>query len=560
MTSEPKASRLLLLALLLVGAAAAAGGHDDAVARRTMEEFAGFPASDGGEGPSAAFRVDSEGLQHQIDELASFSDSPAPSVTRVLYNDKDVQARRYIKGIMNQLGLAVREDAVGNIFGRWEGSEAGLGAVGTGSHVDAIPFSGKYDGVVGVLGALEAISLLKSRLMAGIEELAQSLRKVVDNQNVSFLDAAESAGYKMDPKDLQSVFLKKDSYSAFIELHIEQGPILEKEGIPVGIVTAIAAPASITVEFEGNGGHAGAVLMPARNDVGLAAAELALAVEKHVLESGSIDTVGTVGILQLHPGAINSIPNVRDIDEKRRNDVIEKIRRSATEISKNRGVVLSEFKIINQDPPALSDKSVVEAMEFAAKQLNLGYKKMISRAYHDSLFMARLFHSGTEISIYILSDTAQPQLDSGIHCTAIESSMVATAELLKPESVGVRQGARLKQPSELYWCYSARPRVQPLHVPEESIELFLLASSSGKVEQAAILEVELYLKFSTNVMTIAPEVIDKWVEIPRVSPMGMIFIPCYKGYSHKPEEYASPEDMSNGVKVLALTMAKLSLE
>jgi len=285
------------------------------------------------------------------------------------------------------------------------------------------------------------ISCLGSRLMAGIEELAQSLRKVVDNQNVSFLDAAESAGYKMDPKDLQSVFLKKNSYSAFIELHIEQGPILEKEGIPIGIVTAIAAPASITVEFEGNGGHAGAVLMPARNDAGLAAAELALAVEKHVLESGSIDTVGTVGILQLHPGAINSIPSkshleidVRDIDEKRRNDVIEKIRRAATEISKNRGVVLSEFKIINQDPPALSDQSVVEAMEFAAKQLNLEYKKMISRAYHDSLFMAR------------------------------------------------------------------------------------------------------------------------------VSPMGMIFIPCYKGYSHKPEEYASPEDMANGVKVLALTMAKLSLE
>ncbi|KAK3140150.1 hypothetical protein QOZ80_5AG0396720 [Eleusine coracana subsp. coracana] len=458
---------LLLLLACLVAAAIAAAGHDDAAARRTMEQFAGFQSSDEGESP---FSVDSESLQRQIDELASFSDSPAPSVTRVLYSDKDVQARSYIKGIMNQLGLSVREDAVGNIFGRWEGSEPGLGAVATGSHVDAIPFSGKYDGVVGVLGALEAISMLKrsgfqpkkslevimftseeptrfgisclgSRLMAGIEELAQSLRKVVDNHNVSILEAAGSAGYKMLPEDLHSVFIKKGTYSAFIELHIEQGPILEKEGIPIGVVTAIAAPASIKVEFEGNGGHAGAVLMPARNDAGLAAAELALAVEKHVLDSGSVDTVGTVGILQLHPGAINSIPSkshleidVRDIDEKRRNDVIEKVRQSATEISKKRGVKLSEFKIINQDPPALSDKSVIDAMEFAAKQLSLEYKQMISRAYHDSLFMAR------------------------------------------------------------------------------------------------------------------------------ISPMGMIFIPCYKGYSHKPEEYASPEDMSNGVKVLALTMAKLSLE
>uniref|UniRef100_A0A0E0RJK5 Peptidase M20 dimerisation domain-containing protein n=1 Tax=Oryza rufipogon TaxID=4529 RepID=A0A0E0RJK5_ORYRU len=481
-----------VLLVLLGGAAGAVVGHDDdaAAARRTMEEFAGFPASDyrgdggGGSGGSSPFYVDSDGLQRQIDELASFSDSPVPSVTRVLYSDKDVQARRYIKGIMNQLGLSIREDAVGNIFGRWEGSEAGLGAVATGSHVDAIPFSGKYDGVVGVLGALEAIRMLKrsgfqpkrsleiimftseeptrfgisclgSRLMAGSEELARSLKETVDNQNVSFFDAADSAGYKMHPEELHNVFLKKDDYFAFVELHIEQGPILEKEGIKIGVVTAIAAPASIKVEFEGNGGHAGAVLMPARspphiymgketfyrNDAGLAAAELALAVEKHVLESGSIDTVGTVGILQLHPGAINSIPSkshveidVRDIDEKRRNNVIEKVHQSTIEISKNRGVLLSEFKIINQDPPALSDKSVISAMEFAAKQLNLEYKLMISRAYHDSLFMAR------------------------------------------------------------------------------------------------------------------------------ISPMGMIFIPCYKGYSHKPEEYASPEDMANGVKVLALAMARLSLQ
>ncbi|VAI13294.1 unnamed protein product [Triticum turgidum subsp. durum] len=434
----------LLSLLLLAGAAAGVQGHDDAAARRTMEEFAGFPASNDGEGGRASpLRVDSDSLQRQIDELASFSDSPAPSVTRVLYSDRDVQARRYIKGIMKQLGLSVREDAVGNIFGRWVGSEAELGAVATGSHVDAIPFSGKYDGVVGVLGALEAISVLQrsgfqpkrslevimftseeptrfgisclgSRLMAGSKELVQSLKRTVDNHNVSFVDAADSAGYKIHPDDLHNVFLNQDAYFAFIELHIEQGPILEKEGIPIGIVTAIAAPASIKVEFEGNGGHAGAVLMPARNDVGLAAAELALAVEKHVLESGSIDTVGTVGILQLHPGAINSIPSkshleidVRDVDEKRRNDVIEKVHKSAIDISKIRGVELSEFKIINQDPPALSDKSVINAMEFAAKQLSLEYKLMISRAYHDSLFMARNITNGYDL--HSLLQRIQPQ-------------------------------------------------------------------------------------------------------------------------------------------------------
>lgn len=446
--------------------------HEDSTTQ-TMEDFSGYPIHE----PhsfiqnftSSSLSVDTESLQNQIDELATFSDTPAPSVTRILYTEKDVLARRYIKNLMGISGLSVREDAVGNIFGRWDGYEPNLPAVATGSHIDAIPYSGKYDGVVGVLGAIEAINSLKrsgfkprrsleiilftseeptrfgigclgSRLLAGSEVLVKALQTTVDGQNKFFLDAARAAGYAKDQDDLSSVFLRKGSYSAFVELHIEQGPILEEEGISIGIVTAIAAPASIKVEFEGNGGHAGAVLMPNRNDAGLAAAELALAVEKHVLESGSIDTVGTVGILELHPGAINSIPSkshleidTRDIDEQRRNNVIEKIYQSAIKIEKDRGVRLSEFKIVNQDPPALSDKSITEAMEAASKELNLPHKLMISRAYHDSLFMAR------------------------------------------------------------------------------------------------------------------------------VSPMGMIFIPCYKGYSHKPEEYASRQDIANGVKVLALTLAKLSL-
>ncbi|KAI5387771.1 hypothetical protein KIW84_073752, partial [Lathyrus oleraceus] len=126
-----------------------------------------------------------------------------------------------------------------------------------------------------------------------------------------------------------------------------------------------------------------------------------LAVEKHVLESGSIDTVGTVGILELHPGAINSIPSkshieidTRDIDEERRNQVIDKIHETAIRITKTRGVKLSEFHVINQDPPAPSDEAVINAMETATKELNLTSKLMISRAYHDSLFMARVSPMG----------------------------------------------------------------------------------------------------------------------------------------------------------------------
>uniref|UniRef100_A0A7N0V529 Ureidoglycolate hydrolase n=1 Tax=Kalanchoe fedtschenkoi TaxID=63787 RepID=A0A7N0V529_KALFE len=353
--------------VLLVWRPFEVGAHDDPMIK-IMEDFSGYPIHE--PSSSMSLSVDSQSLQKQIDELATFSDTPAPSVTRILYSENDVLARRYIKNLMRNSGLTVREDAVGNIFGRWDGSQPDLAPVGTGSHIDAIPYSGKYDGVVGVLGAIEAINVLRragfkpkrslevimftseeptrfgisclgSRLLAGIDVLEKALKRTADGHNISFYDAARSAGYAHNQEDLTSVFLKKGSYSAFLELHIEQGPILEEEGVSIGIVTAIAAPASIKVDFEGNGGHAGAVLMPARNDAGLAAAELALAVEKHVLESGSIDTVGTVGILELHPGAINSIPSkahieidTRDIDEKRRNQVIERIHNSALTIAK----------------------------------------------------------------------------------------------------------------------------------------------------------------------------------------------------------------------------------
>ncbi|ESR33408.1 hypothetical protein CICLE_v10007151mg, partial [Citrus x clementina] len=431
---------LVLVIFCSISAIYAKANEDPTI--RTMEAFSGYPIHESNSfvtNLASSLSVDAETLQKRIDELSTFSDTPAPSVTRVLYTENDVLARSYIKNLMGLSGLSVREDAVGNIFGRCNlkctlhmvlcfsqriGNEAVLAPVATGSHIDAIPYSGKYDGVVGVLGAIEAINVLKrsgfkprrslevimftseeptrygisclgSRLLAGIESLAKDLTSTVDGQNISFLDGARSAGYAKEHNDLSSVFLKKGSYSAFVELHIEQGPILEEEGTSIGIVTAIAAPASMKVDFEGNGGHAGAVLMPNRNDAGLAAAELALAVEKHVLESGSIDTVGTVGILELHPGAINSIPSkshleidTRDIDEKRRNSVIEKIHQSAITIAKNRAVTLSEFKIVNQDPPALSEKSIIEAVEAASKELNLTHKFMISRAYHDSLFMA----------------------------------------------------------------------------------------------------------------------------------------------------------------------------
>ena len=218
--------------------------------------------------------------------------------------------------------------------------------VGTGSHIDAIPNAGKYDGVVGVLGGLEAIRALRqsgfrpkhsielliftseeptrfgigclgSRLLSGTLS-PDAAGKLTDNDGATLDEVRRRAGFA---GELEEVKLPSGYYKAFVELHIEQGPLLERQQIPLGIVTKIAAPASLRVLIEGAGGHAGGVLMPDRQDALCAAAELILEIESAARASGAIDTVATVGICDVFPGAVNSIPSrvrlsvdIRDTD------------------------------------------------------------------------------------------------------------------------------------------------------------------------------------------------------------------------------------------------------
>lgn len=407
--------------------------------------------------------VDSAALSRRLQELALISEAPAPVVTRVLFSEADQRGRDYVRKSAREAGLTLREDAVGNIFARWEGSEPALPAVGTGSHTDAIPNAGLYDGVVGVLGGFEALHALKragfkprrsievvmftaeeptrfglgclgSRLMAGALPLEKA-RALRDREGRSLEELRAAAGCT---GTLESVKLPEGFYSSFVELHIEQGPILEKAGVPIGIVEHIAGPSSYRVSLLGEGGHAGAVPMPGRRDAGLAAAEIALAVERAAKASGSPDTVGTTGVFRIEPGAVNSVPyrayleiDLRDTRLDTREKALGEIRRAAEEICARRAVRL-EFSEINADPPAPGDARTIAIAEQVCAELGLKYLRMVSRAYHDSLFMAR------------------------------------------------------------------------------------------------------------------------------VSPTTMIFIPCRNGWSHRPEEYSSPEAIAAGVEVLARTLARLA--
>src|ERR1043165_6626795 len=246
--------------------------------------------------------IDERRLQRQIDQLAAIPAGPAPVVTRVLFSEADLRGRAFVRQLSRRLALEVRADAVGNLFARWEGTDRTLPAIATGSHIDAIPNAGRYDGVVGVLEAFRAlkdsgfqprrplelilftaeeptrfgIGCLGSRLLAGSLPLekAGALRDREGNDLNYWCQRGGCEG------DLDSVRLGKDGYAGFVELHIEQGPLLERENIPIGVVEKIAAPSTLRVELTGVGGHAGAMLMPDRHDALLAGAEIALGIAR----------------------------------------------------------------------------------------------------------------------------------------------------------------------------------------------------------------------------------------------------------------------------------------
>jgi N-carbamoyl-L-amino-acid hydrolase len=369
--------------------------------------------------------VDTHATARELEELAAFSASPSPAMTRIVFSAPDMAARKWLKSRCRDAGLQVREDAVGNMFARWPGTSPELAPVSTGSHIDAIPNSGRYDGTVGVLGALEAIRSLKragfvprrsielilftseeptrfgigclgSRLISGAlsPERAAPLQGV-DGQTLN--QARQTAGFN---GALESVPISQGHYHAFVELHIEQGPLLENQGIAIGVVTDIAAPASLRIALEGEGGHAGSVLMADRHDALVGAAEIVLAVEAAARSSGARDSVATTGVCNVSPGAVNSIPllvnlevDVRDTDLARRDAMVKTITEAGRNVSQNRALACT-IEMLNADVPARCDAGVVEAITNACETTERLYLKLVSRAYHDTLFMSRIAPTG----------------------------------------------------------------------------------------------------------------------------------------------------------------------
>jgi hydantoinase/carbamoylase family amidase len=356
-------------------------------------------------------------LHDAIAELATYNDDPAAGgITREVFTPTYERALEYVAGLMRSAGLEVRRDAFGNLYGRLAGADPSLPCVRTGSHVDTTLNAGRYDGVVGVLGAIEALAGLSgprrsieivafageeprfgtgcigSRAVVG-DLSRDDLDRLVDRDGVSLASALQSAGFH--PDAVSKAVWDPSSVHAFLELHIEQGIVLESAGDQIGVVTAIAAPHDLRITLTGAATHAGATPMAFRRDALAGAAEAMAELERLAVGSPSGTTVGTVGVIRVRPGAINVVPgeveldvDIRDSDAQARQAVVDGLLAAIGVLATRRRLTATVDEIV-RDEPAECAPFVVDAVQAACDALGFKGRRMISGAYHDALILAR---------------------------------------------------------------------------------------------------------------------------------------------------------------------------
>lgn len=362
-----------------------------------------------------------ENIQKMLEKLSTFNSSPEYGTTRVLFTEPELQAREYIKSEMSNVGLKVREDAIGNIFATLEGENKELPVVWTGSHIDTVLNAGNFDGMAGVVAGIEALRLIKeaklktkrnievlvytseeptrfglcclgSRAMAGKLSLEEA-KNLKDENGKSLTEVLEGLGHNLSEFD--KIPVKKGDIHAAVELHIEQSGVLENLEKTIGIVKGISGPSAFNVTIKGKQSHAGGTPMLLRKDVIPACGEIIVEIEKISKESASEDTVATVGKIDILPNATNVISgevtfsiDIRDIDDKVKQECIKKIFEFIRKVEKKRDLKI-EIQTINDDVATLSDTKILETLNEVCKEHSIDSHQMISGAYHDSMMVGK---------------------------------------------------------------------------------------------------------------------------------------------------------------------------
>ncbi|MGI8383817.1 M20 family metallo-hydrolase [Robertmurraya sp. P23] len=363
--------------------------------------------------------INKERLEKRIQELAEIGKISDTGVCRLALSKDDKKAVETVKRWMEDAGLAARIDHFGNLIGRLEGKNPDAPILIVGSHIDSQPYGGRFDGVIGVLGALEVVQTMVEKNIVPdtpIEVVAFcdeegcrfnkglfGVRGILGKLEEGELERKDKNGvtrrealieFGCDPTRFKESEYKEGSIGAFLELHIEQGPILEAKGVPVGIVTGISGPLWLSIELEGFAGHAGSVPMSMRQDALVGAAKVIVALNELASQDPSAPTVGTVGSLQVFPDSRNIIPekvtftvDLRDIDINRRHVLEANLRNQIREISETHGLRCTISEDTNSEPRYCSER-LMNIMRQQSEVIGLNPIELMSGPFHDSLSMS----------------------------------------------------------------------------------------------------------------------------------------------------------------------------
>ncbi|WP_062232474.1 M20 family metallo-hydrolase [Fictibacillus sp. FJAT-27399] len=364
-------------------------------------------------------QINSERLNANLQELAEIGKIGETGVCRPALSPLEKEAFKLVSTWMEEAGMSVRIDHFGNLIGRIEGKDRKAPVLMIGSHLDSQPYGGRFDGPAGVLAGIEAVATLKeqgitpdrpievvsfcdeegwrfnrglfgSRGILGKLDEGDLMRK--DQDGVTREQALRDFG--CDPAKFHESQYQPGSIHAFLELHIEQGPVLDKSNLPIGVVTGISGPLWWTVKLKGFAGHAGSVPMGMRQDAMLGASEIALALNRIVQQEPGAPTVGTVGHVQVFPNSRNIIAeevtftvDLRDIDQNRRDRYEKQLRQEIEEICQKYQLNYEIQEDTNSEPRYCADW-IKEIMHDESKQMGLETPELMSGPFHDALMLS----------------------------------------------------------------------------------------------------------------------------------------------------------------------------
>ncbi|WP_103636184.1 M20 family metallo-hydrolase [Campylobacter concisus] len=369
--------------------------------------------------------IDATRFERNFNAISEFGTLKGGGLTRLAFSKEDLEARKFLINLIEKNGFKLKIDNVGNIYAIYdEGCEADAKPVCVGSHIDSVPNGGFYDGTLGVMAGLEALTAIKeagiklkrplwlinfsceessrfktatigSKIISGKLGL-QRLHELKDEDGISLFEAMSAAGFK--PQNLDEAILKENSLHAYLELHIEQGPVLERSAISVGVVSGIAAPIRFEITIHGKADHSGATPMNMRSDALLAASHIIIAANKFAKNKKT--AVATVGYVHAKPGVLNVVPgearlgvDLRDIDKASLNELNLDIRNFVAWLLSYDLNFSYEIRELSSDEPVKLSEHAINLLEDEAKKLGIKTLTLPSGAGHDAMNLTKLAKS-----------------------------------------------------------------------------------------------------------------------------------------------------------------------